>query len=532
MQLGRIGVWIGAFAVAPAAEAGRAAREIEELGYDTLWYPEGLGTRESFTNGAVLLAATERIRVASGIATIWGRDAVAAANAARVLADAFDDRFLLGLGVSHPRQVDPRGHRYAKPVARMSFYLDAMDDDPFVSPDAAEVTRPPVPRVLAALVELVQALASRLRVAVAAFGAADVEVRPRGQRSIRLPLGIYLGLPRGPLELHTTEELLRWLADPERATETQLQAATRDSAERQDEPRDGIVRLTDAIRPRETADQATPLEPPMPIRGWERWCPCKRSKYLAGLERRGERHFTYLMIAAEAVLHAELSEEELIEIQLAMPLNGNSRSTESERRSDARSNARSVLEAKAEEPVLTGCPRNERFADTQQSPLRSVFAHHCTEERSRVCPLLHPVWPRQTAYGPLLESSIWRGSQGGGSGVGLAARNVYEFAVMRSHGVPGPVSLTGRYLEARLPYLTRKSADAALNRLVEIGLLSRNDEGDYILEGPVDAQAIEHLEKALGTHEHAARALERSLADWQRSRTRRQRRQRSSTNQD
>jgi probable F420-dependent oxidoreductase len=146
-----VGVWIGAFTVAPAAEARSAAREIEELGYDTLWYPEGLGTRESFTNAAVLLGATERIRVASGIANIWGRDAVSAANAARVLADAFDDRFLLGLGVSHPRQVDPRGHRYEKPVAHMSAYLDAMDDDPFVSPDGTRVSRPPVPRVLAAL---------------------------------------------------------------------------------------------------------------------------------------------------------------------------------------------------------------------------------------------------------------------------------------------------------------------------------------------------------------------------------------------
>jgi probable F420-dependent oxidoreductase len=151
VQLGRIGVWIGAFAVAPAAHARPAARELDELGYDTLWYSEGLGTRESFANGAVLLAATDRIRVASGIANIWGRDAVSAANAARVLADAFDDRFLLGLGVSHPRQVDPRGHRYERPVARMSAYLDAMDDDPFVSPDGARVSRPPVPRVLAAL---------------------------------------------------------------------------------------------------------------------------------------------------------------------------------------------------------------------------------------------------------------------------------------------------------------------------------------------------------------------------------------------
>jgi probable F420-dependent oxidoreductase len=151
VHLGPIGVWSGAFGVTPAVEARRAALEIDELGYDTLWYSEGLGTRESFTNGAVLLGATEHVRVASGIANIWGRDAVAAANAARVLADAWDDRFLLGLGVSHPRQVDPRGHRYEKPVARMSAYLDAMDDDPFVSPDGARTPRPPVPRVLAAL---------------------------------------------------------------------------------------------------------------------------------------------------------------------------------------------------------------------------------------------------------------------------------------------------------------------------------------------------------------------------------------------
>jgi probable F420-dependent oxidoreductase len=151
MRLGRIGVWLGAFTVASAAQSRPAVREIDALGYDTVWYPEGLGTRESFANGAVLLGATERIRVASGIANIWGRDAVSAANAARVLADAFDDRFLLGLGVSHPRQVDPRGHRYERPVSHMSAYLDALDDDPFVSPDGPGVTRPPVRRVIAAL---------------------------------------------------------------------------------------------------------------------------------------------------------------------------------------------------------------------------------------------------------------------------------------------------------------------------------------------------------------------------------------------
>jgi probable F420-dependent oxidoreductase len=184
LRLGRVGVWSGAFSVAPAGEARPVAREIGELGYDTLWYSEGLGTRESFANGAVLLAATERLRIASGIANVWGRDAVSAANAARVLADAWDDRFLLGLGVSHPRQVDPRGHRYAKPVARMSAYLDAMDDDPFVSPDGAPVIRPAVPRVLAAL------RAPMLRLAAAkALGAITYLVPVEHTRRAREILG-------------------------------------------------------------------------------------------------------------------------------------------------------------------------------------------------------------------------------------------------------------------------------------------------------------------------------------------------------
>ena len=151
-RIGRIGAWVGNFTMASAAEARPAVAEIDRLGYGALWYPEGLGTRESFANGALLLAASERMMIASGITNIWGRDPVSSANAARVLSDGFDDRFLMGLGVSHKRQVDPRGHAYGKPVATMRAYLDAMDDDPFVSPqDENPVKRPVVSRVLAAL---------------------------------------------------------------------------------------------------------------------------------------------------------------------------------------------------------------------------------------------------------------------------------------------------------------------------------------------------------------------------------------------
>src|SRR5262249_18047483 len=40
---------------------------------------------------------------------------------------------------------------YEKPVAYMSAFLDSMDDDPVDSPDATAVSRPAVPRVIAAL---------------------------------------------------------------------------------------------------------------------------------------------------------------------------------------------------------------------------------------------------------------------------------------------------------------------------------------------------------------------------------------------
>jgi probable F420-dependent oxidoreductase len=145
--LGRVGVWSSAFALAPAAGMRAAAAEIEALGYGALWFPEGFGTRESLSTAALVLAATERSTVCTGIANVWARDAVAAATGARSLMEAFPGRFLLGLGVSHRQQVDPRGHAYGKPVAHMRSYLGELDAAPY-HPDPE---LPHVTRVIAAL---------------------------------------------------------------------------------------------------------------------------------------------------------------------------------------------------------------------------------------------------------------------------------------------------------------------------------------------------------------------------------------------
>src|ERR687895_1255131 len=131
MELGPIGIWTAQLDYQPAAKAKEAAAELERLGFGAIWFPESVG-REALTNAALLLSATKRIVIATGIANIYGRDPVTAAAAHRTLAEAYPGRFLLGLGVSHVPLVEQiRGHTYGKPVAAMRAYLDRMDAAPY-----------------------------------------------------------------------------------------------------------------------------------------------------------------------------------------------------------------------------------------------------------------------------------------------------------------------------------------------------------------------------------------------------------------
>jgi probable F420-dependent oxidoreductase len=102
--------------------------ELEQLGLGSIWVGEAL-FREPFTLAGVLLSATSNLTVATGITNIWVRDAFATVAAQLTLAEAYPDRFLLGVGVSHRQLVEnERGHRYEKPLSTMNHYLDRMDE--------------------------------------------------------------------------------------------------------------------------------------------------------------------------------------------------------------------------------------------------------------------------------------------------------------------------------------------------------------------------------------------------------------------
>ena len=147
VDLGRVGIWTAALDGLEVPAARDAVAALDAQGWGALWFGEAYG-REAFTAAALYLAASDRLVVGTGIASIYGRDAVSASSAARTLEAAFPGRFVLGLGVSHAPLVERmRGHTYGRPLAAMREYLDALDAAPYAAADGQQ----PPPRVLAAL---------------------------------------------------------------------------------------------------------------------------------------------------------------------------------------------------------------------------------------------------------------------------------------------------------------------------------------------------------------------------------------------
>ncbi|HVQ23273.1 MAG TPA: TIGR03620 family F420-dependent LLM class oxidoreductase [Candidatus Saccharimonadia bacterium] len=146
-SLGRVGAWSFALQANPASVSQSAVSDLEAMGLGAVWIPESVGSKEAFSHAAVLLGAGERIVVATGIANIYARDPMAAANGALTLAEAYPGRFAFGLGVSHAPSVAARGGTYASPVATMRAYLDGMAAARYGGPEPSV----PAPLLLAAL---------------------------------------------------------------------------------------------------------------------------------------------------------------------------------------------------------------------------------------------------------------------------------------------------------------------------------------------------------------------------------------------
>ena len=105
-------------------ELALLANSAERLGFGSLWFPEAT-SYESLSLSSYLLSNSSNLVVGTGIANIYARDAVTSAQGHDGLNSLFNDRFILGLGVSHVSFVEEiRGHQFGKPLSSMKKYLE------------------------------------------------------------------------------------------------------------------------------------------------------------------------------------------------------------------------------------------------------------------------------------------------------------------------------------------------------------------------------------------------------------------------
>jgi probable F420-dependent oxidoreductase len=118
VDLGTLGVWTSTRSVG-AERLPEAAALAERLGYGTFW----LGGSPQLPVLRPLLAATERIVVATGIVNVWTVEPETLAAQFAELDEAFPGRVLLGIGVGHPEATQ----EYRAPLAVMREFLDRLD---------------------------------------------------------------------------------------------------------------------------------------------------------------------------------------------------------------------------------------------------------------------------------------------------------------------------------------------------------------------------------------------------------------------
>ncbi len=123
------GVWASSLRYGDPGSSAEAVAELQSLGYSTAWIPDVGG--DVFAAVENLLRATNSMTVATGILNMWMHTPEeTAAHHARLTAD-HGDRFLVGIGVSHAPLIDrAEAGRYAKPLAKMSEFLDGLDQAP------------------------------------------------------------------------------------------------------------------------------------------------------------------------------------------------------------------------------------------------------------------------------------------------------------------------------------------------------------------------------------------------------------------
>ncbi len=106
-------------------EAGRLARQVEDMGFDGLWVAEAAHT--PFMTLAQAALATDRVSLGTAIAVAFARHPLIMAQTARDLAFNSRGRFILGLGTQIQPHITKRfSATWGKPLRQLREYIEAL----------------------------------------------------------------------------------------------------------------------------------------------------------------------------------------------------------------------------------------------------------------------------------------------------------------------------------------------------------------------------------------------------------------------
>ena len=101
------------------------SRQVEAAGFTTLWLPEA--TQPVFSTCTAAALATSSLHLGTGVAVAFPRSPMLTAQAAWMLAQATDGRFVVGLGTQVRAHVERRfSAEFSHPGPRLREYVEAM----------------------------------------------------------------------------------------------------------------------------------------------------------------------------------------------------------------------------------------------------------------------------------------------------------------------------------------------------------------------------------------------------------------------
>jgi alkanesulfonate monooxygenase SsuD/methylene tetrahydromethanopterin reductase-like flavin-dependent oxidoreductase (luciferase family) len=99
--MAKLGLDFAFYATGPYDDWVTLGREAEDAGYDCLLVHEGQASNDVLLNCHMLAAATNRVRIMTNVANIYLREPSLCASTAATIQQASQNRFILGIGISH-----------------------------------------------------------------------------------------------------------------------------------------------------------------------------------------------------------------------------------------------------------------------------------------------------------------------------------------------------------------------------------------------------------------------------------------------